>query len=264
MPRASDGLAGEGLEFGKGSGVVGRTDHGAAGHDELCAGGGGGADRLGRNTAVHAEPKLAARLAADGGESGEFGKRLRLERLSAEAGLDAHHEDAVAGIEVGLDPGHRRGRADGQVGAGAGGANRLQGPAGVAQGLDVNGHNLGSEPAILLERLLGLLDHQVHLERHGRRLPHRLDHNRPVCELRHEAAVHHVEMQSLGPGLLEPLHLAGQVAEIAEEQRGKDDGPVRLEDGGHPSEGGIDGGAWRACVLSHKPPRRCRPPETRV
>jgi hypothetical protein len=112
----------------------------------------------------------------------------------------------------------------------------------------------GSARAILLERRLWLLDHEVHFKRHIRRFPHRLDHDRPVGELRHEPAVHHVEVEGLGPGVFEPLDLAGQVAKVAEQQRGEHDGPVRLEDGGHPSEGGIDGGAWGACVLSHRPP----------
>ena len=66
----------------------------------------------------------------------------------------------------------------------------------------------------------------MHLERHLGRPANGLDHDEPVGELRHEPAIHDVEVQGEGSGLLQSLHFAGQMAKIAKEQGGKHHGAV--------------------------------------
>ena len=105
-------------------------------------------------------------------------------------------------------------------------------------------HDVGAEPGILLDHPLGLRDHEVRLDRHAGGLPHGLDHHPPVAELRHKLAVHHVEVQGRGPGRFEPLHLAGQVPKIAEEQGRQHHGTVGLEGRCQPVEG-------LACLVGH-------------
>ena len=60
--------------------------------------------------------------------------------------------------------------------------------------LDVHADEVRAGLRVRGDPALGVLDHQVHVERQGRRAPHRLDHDRADRQVRHEVAVHHVDV----------------------------------------------------------------------
>ena len=51
---------------------------------------------------------------------------------------------------------------------------------------------------------------------------HRLDDRQAIGQIRHEMAIHDVQMQAADPGRFEPGNLVGQVPKIAQQQRRND------------------------------------------
>ena len=71
-----------------------------------------------------------------------------------------------------------------------------------------------------LQEPVGMLDHQVDLQRQPRdraQPPH--DH-RAEGQIRHEMAVHHVDVDPVGPGPLDLGHLLSQAGRVGREDRG--------------------------------------------
>jgi len=56
--------------------------------------------------------------------------------------------------------------------------------------------------------------------------------------LRDKHAIHDIEVDRSGTGLLEPDNLSRQMAEVTQQERWKDDGPAALDPGGE-SVGGM-------------------------
>ncbi len=78
------------------------------------------------------------------------------------------------------------------------------------------------------DQVIGILDHQVGLERHRNRRADRGDDIGTEGQVRDETAVHHIELDPIHPGLLQGLALLAQPGEIGREHRGGD------QDGRHP------------------------------
>jgi hypothetical protein len=81
--------------------------------------------------------------------------------------------------------------------------------------LDVDPDQVRARRRVRGDPALGVLDHQVDVERQRRRAPHRLDHDRPDRQVRHEVAVHHVDVDVVrradgGDLLGEPPEVGGQ------------------------------------------------------
>ena len=49
-----------------------------------------------------------------------------------------------------------------------------------------------------------------------------IDDRQAIGQIRDEMAVHHVQMEHLGPGRLDPLNLVGQMPKVAHQQRRHD------------------------------------------
>ena len=75
----------------------------------------------------------------------------------------------------------------------------------------------GGEIAVRLD------DHQVHIERLPRVASYRFDNHRPERDIRHEAAVHHVDMNPVGAGRIDGAHFFPQFREICGKDRGRYD-----------------------------------------
>ena len=69
---------------------------------------------------------------------------------------------------------------------------------------------------------LRLDDHQVHVERQDRRPPDGADHDRSHRNLRHEPAIHDIDVDHRRPGPLGGAHLFGQPAEVGGQDRRSD------------------------------------------
>ena len=78
------------------------------------------------------------------------------------------------------------------------------------------------------EIALRLDDHQMHIERLLRGASHRLDNHRSDRDVRHEAAVHHVDMDPVGSRRIDGANLLGEPPEIRRQDRRRDnDRPAR-------------------------------------
>src|SRR5271170_4192864 len=63
----------------------------------------------------------------------------------------------------------------------------------------------------------------MHVERFFRGAAHRLDHHRPDRDVRHEAAVHDVDMDPVGASPVDGADLLGEAPEIRRQDRRRDD-----------------------------------------
>ena len=97
----------------------------------------------------------------------------------------------------------------------------------VRAGLLVHRDDRGARLGEVVDVLLGLHHHQVHVHRQRGGPPDRLDHQGPDGDVGHEAAVHHVHVHVVRSGELDGLHLVVKPAEVSRENRRRDAHPVR-------------------------------------
>ena len=129
-------------------------------------------------------------------------------------------------------------------------ADRLQRAVEVRAGFDMHGDDVGAGLGEGLEIGVARRDHQMHVERLLGVGPDRLHDVRPDRDVRHEVAVHDVDMDPVGAGGIDGADLLAELREIRGEDRRGDDQwaghrcspnmPVSREQRG-PSRGG-----WRA------------------
>jgi hypothetical protein len=67
----------------------------------------------------------------------------------------------------------------------------------------------------------------VHIERLPRVASHRFDNHRPERDIRHEAAVHHVDMNPVGAARIDGANLVGEIPEIRRQDRRRNDNRPR-------------------------------------
>ena len=65
----------------------------------------------------------------------------------------------------------------------------------------------------------GVVDHQVDVQRTAGHLLDRSHHRRSEGQVGHEVPVHHVQVQPIGPGLLDPAHLFSETGKVCGQQR---------------------------------------------
>ena len=124
-------------------------------------------------------------------------------------------------------PGRGRGvERDPRLGAGLPdlGQDALQ----MHAGLGVDGDEIGPRPGIGLDPALGLLDHQVEVEREPGALLDGLDDGRSDRQVRDEVAVHDVDVDLVGAGGLHQRHGVAECGEVGgQDARGDLHGEVR-------------------------------------
>jgi hypothetical protein len=69
------------------------------------------------------------------------------------------------------------------------------------------------------EIALRLNDHQVHIKRLLRAASHRFDNHRAERNIRHEAAVHYVNVDPVGASQIDGTNLVGEMCEIRRQNR---------------------------------------------
>ena len=191
-----------------------------------------------------------------------LGQHLGHELLAAEAGLDGHHEQRVElaqQLEVGLERGVRLDRQPGQR---AGRADRAGGLHGVGRGLDVEGDVGGAGLGVVRRPAVGVVDHEVAVERQVGGRVQALHHRQPERQVGDEVRVHHVDVQPVGA--VDRVGGVGQAREVGREDARRDHrlGPTGC---GHvvesmaPLVGDDLGGSTRICVLRPRSSRDRRP-----
>ena len=138
--------------------------------------------------------------------------------LPAVAGVDGHDEyevDPAQELAQGL--GGRRG-VEGDAGELAGLVGLLDEAVRVGRGLPVEGHDARLRVEVLVDALVGVVDHEVHVERHLRGGGDGAHVDGAERDRRDEVAVHHVDVQVVG--VRHALQLAAEVHAVSCEQRG--------------------------------------------
>ena len=149
------------------------------------------------------------------------------EFLAAEARLHGHDHHDVEEGRVRLE-GRQRGRRP---------QRKASGPARLADGpqrwhdrlldLNVEGDRVAARIDEFVDVAARLRDHQVRVEGQARDAAERLDGSRAEGQVRHEVAVHDVEMDPVGAGLLASPDGGAQVREIGVEDARRDASSTR-------------------------------------
>ncbi len=101
-------------------------------------------------------------------------------------------------------------------------AQVLQEPVRVRRRFVVERDDVGAGLTKIVDVLLGLDDHQVAIERQRGQLAQIGDDLRAPGEVRHETAVHRVQVQRICAGSFDHFDLVRDVGEIGREQRGRE------------------------------------------
>jgi hypothetical protein len=70
--------------------------------------------------------------------------------------------------------------------------------------------------------MIGMLDHEMDVERQTRELANSRDNSRSEGNVIDEMSVHNVAMNPIGPGVLNPVHFIGQSGKIGGQDGGGD------------------------------------------
>jgi hypothetical protein len=96
-------------------------------------------------------------------------------------------------------------RVDGRAGAPASATNQVETALEMPRRFDMDGDPVGPRVEVLRQRRLGILDHQVDVERQPRRLPQRGNHRGSHRQVRDEVPVHDVDMKEVRATLFREL-----------------------------------------------------------
>ena len=158
-----------------------------------------------------------------------FSHHLGVERLTAETGMDGHDEQDVDLVEEGLDRFKRRRGVQSQTSATTGVANFLQSffdtMFRLRLDVDCDGVCAGFDKSRRV--MIGMLDHQVDIERKLGLLAHKIDNRRPEGDIIDEMSVHDVAMNPICAGFFSGANFIGQAGKIGSENGGRDDNFLR-------------------------------------
>ena len=74
--------------------------------------------------------------------------------------------------------------------------------------------------------MIGMLDHEMDVERQSRELANSRDDSRSEGNIIDEMSIHDVAMNPIGPGLLDPTDFIGQSGKIGGQNGGGDQDPM--------------------------------------
>ena len=144
------------------------------------------------------------------------------ELLSAEARFDAHHEHQVERRQQVAQHFDRGGRLDRDAGPRPCGVDFVDAAVCGVGGFVVKRHDVGARFDEALDVAFGFDDHQVYVERFGRRLPDEFQDGESERDVGNEDAVHYVDMYPLGGTFVDHPRVAVEVAEIGRKHGGGD------------------------------------------
>mmetsp|Transcript_2000 Transcript_2000/g.9027 ORF Transcript_2000/g.9027 Transcript_2000/m.9027 type:complete len:298 (-) Transcript_2000:14-907(-) len=237
------------LDARDGGGVVVRVEDGGA-RDE---GVGAGVDDLvgvgGGDAAVDLDPRVNSLGVAHRLDLRDL-LNLRLdEGLAAEAGVDGHDQDEVDAVEDVLEAFGGGSGVEDDARLASEVLDLVDGAVEVDGGraFRVDGDDVGASLGEVRDAELGLDDHEVAVEHLVGDGAERVDDEGADGDVGDEAAVHDVDVDPLGAGLIDSLDLGAEGGEVGgEDGWGDDDGVlvarVHLGVGGHVERGASLGG----------------------
>ena len=151
------------------------------------------------------------------------------ELLPAEARVDAHDQHQVELLQHIIEEIDRRRRVERDAGLLAQRLDPLDGAVKVRPGLRVDGDDVGAGLGESIEERVDRRDHQVDVERLGRVRAERFHDGGPDRQVGHEMAVHHIDVDPVGAGLIDRTHFLAKAGEVRGEDRRRDDWHVRAD-----------------------------------
>src|SRR5689334_24103575 len=203
-------------------GGVGRAEHRGAGDEGVRAGAPRLRDGIGGDAAVHLEGRPRAAAVEQGTDSPDLVGGGREVRLSAVAGIDRHHQHEVEIRHDLLDEADGAGRVEREPRPHPALAHRRELALDVDGRLGMEGEHRSPLVGVLGDVVLGVLHHEMDVDRSLGDAPERPDHRRAEREVGHEMPVHHVDVHPLcaaGHGL---LHLLPEPAQVGAQHAGGD------------------------------------------
>ena len=146
------------------------------------------------DAAVDFDAIVEAELVAQAAEVGDALDGAGQELLSAEAGIDAHDEDMMHHRKDFREHFDRRGGIEDDAGEHAMIQDQLQGAVQVAAGFDLDRDHVGAGFGEGGDVLVGILDHEVAIEREAGDGADGLDDGRAEGDVGDEVAVHDVDV----------------------------------------------------------------------
>ena len=98
----------------------------------------------------------------------------------------------------------------------------------VGHGFDVDAHPVGTRVGEGIDEVVGVLDHQVHVDGKPGRGPETFHEGRAHGEVRHEVPIHDVGMDETRASGFGPGHFFGEPREVGREDRRSEDHDVLL------------------------------------
>jgi hypothetical protein len=172
-------------------------------------------------------------LVAQPPEFGDFGQHLGQEFLPAKAGIDGHDQHYAAQMQHIFDLRQWRRGVEHDTRDFAEFANMRQGAVQMDRGarFAMDQQMIGAGLGEVVEVMLRLDDHQMDIDRLRGCPAHRFDDDRADRDVRHKAAVHHIDMDPIAAGMVGGAHLVGKPAEISRQYRRRDDNGAGHRDG---------------------------------
>jgi hypothetical protein len=138
--------------------------------------------------------------------------------------MNRHDEKEIDRSEKRFNGFEGRGRIQGQPHAASGRANRRECFRHVVFrfGLDMHGDGIRAGLEETRQIMIGMLDHEMNIERELRQFAHRGDKSGPKGNIVHEMAVHDVEMEPVGAGFLGAPDFAAELGEVRGEDGRRD------------------------------------------
>lgn len=167
------------------------------------------------DASIDLDESLGARAADEVARLAHLVERVDDKGLPAKTRVDGHDEHHV---DVTDDVGQLR-HGCGGVEGNATTHTRLvylvDGAVEVGAGFVVDGHHIGTQVGNLTDVAFGAFNHQVDVEGLAASTGHGLQNRESKGDVRHKGAVHHIEVEPVGTGGIDHLHLVGKVEEVS-------------------------------------------------
>src|ERR1700722_10269367 len=196
------------------------AEHGVACHKNFRARPDHVGHRIERHPAIYFDAVIQPALAAKVRKAPHFVQRTGDELLTAKARVHRHDEHIVYDIEHLGEHIHRSGWIDHNACQAIMALDQVQGAVQMTACLLMNRDPIGPRFRKSRNEFVGILDHQMAIERQLRNLAQRFDDRRPYGEIRDEMAVHDVDVYDTGSALASGAHLFAKTGKVRRKNRG--------------------------------------------
>jgi len=170
------------------------AEHGVARDKNFCAGADHVANGVECDTAIDLDAEIKPSFRAQVGEPAHFMQGAGNKFLAAEPGIDRHHEDIIHNVEHFCEGVDRGGGIDDDPRLCAMFFDVLQGAVQVYAGFLMHRDPVRTGLHEVGDELVGVLDHEMTIERQAGDFPQRSYDRRPDGEIRNEMAIHNVDV----------------------------------------------------------------------